>query len=73
MHAIKSGAMDTKTRIRLKRELLDLQKEYKRVEKLMNIAKPNLSKLHTQYVALSYFKWKSQCLICTKSSSENIL
>ena len=65
--------MDTKTRINLKRELLDLQKEYKRVEKLMNIAKPNLSKLHTQYVALSYFKWKSQCGIFTKSNSENIL
>ena len=51
MQSIKSGAMDTKTRIKLKRELLDLQKEYKRVEKLMNIAKPNLPKLPTQYVA----------------------
>ncbi len=45
MKSIKSGAMDTKTRIKLKRELLDLQKELKRVEKLMTIAKPNLPQL----------------------------
>ncbi len=48
MKSIKSGVMDTKTRIRLKRELLDLQKDFKRVEKLMNVAKPNLPNLSSE-------------------------
>ena len=45
MKSIKGGAMDTKTRIKLKRELFDLQKELKRVERLMQAAKPVLPAL----------------------------
>ena len=45
MKSIKGGAMDTKTRIKLKRELFDLQKELKRVERLMQAAKPALPSL----------------------------
>ena len=40
MANIKSGAMDTKTKMALKRRKFDLEKEKVRLEKLANIAKP---------------------------------
>lgn len=40
MTAIKSGAMDTKTRMKIKRQIFDLRKEQQRLQKLVNIAKP---------------------------------
>uniref|UniRef100_A0A0L8GLK9 Uncharacterized protein n=1 Tax=Octopus bimaculoides TaxID=37653 RepID=A0A0L8GLK9_OCTBM len=40
MNSIKSGMMDTKTRLKLKRRLLELRPQEQRLRKLMNIAKP---------------------------------
>lgn len=40
MTAIKSGAMDTKTKMKLKCRLLELKQEEQKVRKLVNIAKP---------------------------------
>ena len=40
MANIKSGAMDTKTKMALKRRKFDLEKEKAKLEKLANIAKP---------------------------------
>lgn len=40
MNSIKSGVMDTKTRLRLKGELLHLKMEEKRLLRLVNIARP---------------------------------
>lgn len=40
MNAIKSGMMDTKTKMKLKRQLMELKQEEQRVRKLVNIAKP---------------------------------
>ena len=45
MSAIKAGAMDTKTKMNLKRRLLELRGEQQRIQKLANIAKPALPKL----------------------------
>ena len=40
MSAIKSGAMDTKTKMKLKCRLLELKQEEQKMRKLVNIAKP---------------------------------
>lgn len=40
MTSIKSGAMDTKTRMKLKRDLIELRKEELRLQKMANIARP---------------------------------
>jgi hypothetical protein len=40
MSAIKSGTMDTKTRMSIKRSLIDLRKEQQRLSKLVNVAQP---------------------------------
>ncbi|XP_060592039.1 kanadaptin-like [Ruditapes philippinarum] len=40
MSAIKSGMMDTKTKMKFKRQLLELKQEEQKVRKLVNIAKP---------------------------------
>ena len=40
MANIKSGAMDTRTKMSLKRRLFDLNKEKTRLEKLANLARP---------------------------------
>ncbi|XP_061172890.1 kanadaptin-like [Saccostrea echinata] len=40
MSAIKSGVMDTKTKMKLKRQLLELRKEAQKLQKLINVAKP---------------------------------
>ena len=40
MTAIKSGAMDTKTKLKLKRQLLELKQEEQKLRRLVNIAKP---------------------------------
>ncbi|KAH3699321.1 hypothetical protein DPMN_074277 [Dreissena polymorpha] len=40
MSAIKSGMMDTKTKMKLKRQLMELKQEEQKVRKLVNIAKP---------------------------------
>lgn len=40
MLSIKSGAMDTKTKMKLKCRQLELKKEELRLRKLINIAKP---------------------------------
>lgn len=40
MANIKSGEMDTRTKMSLKRRLFDLRKEKARLEKLANVAKP---------------------------------
>ena len=40
MANIKSGAMDTRTKMSLKRRLFDLKKEKTRLEKLANVARP---------------------------------
>ena len=40
MLAIKSGMMDTKTKMKLKRQLMELKQEEQKVRKLVNIAKP---------------------------------
>ena len=40
MTALKSGAMDTKTRMKVKRQIFDLRKEEQRLQRLVNIAKP---------------------------------
>lgn len=40
MSAIKSGMMDTKTKMKLKRQLLELKQEEQRLRRLVNIAKP---------------------------------
>lgn len=40
MSAIKSGMMDTKTKMKLKRQLMELRQEEQKVRKLVNIAKP---------------------------------
>ena len=40
MSAIKSGTMDTKTRLTLKRRLFEQRKEEQRLQKLVNIARP---------------------------------
>ncbi|XP_053408761.1 kanadaptin-like [Mercenaria mercenaria] len=40
MSAIKSGMMDTKTKMKFKRQLLELKQEEQRIRKLVNIAKP---------------------------------
>ena len=40
MTAIKSGAMDTKTKLKLKRQLLELRQEEQKLRRLVNIAKP---------------------------------
>lgn len=45
MMSLKAGALDTKTKMKLKRELFDLRQEHKRIEKLANIAKPALPKV----------------------------
>lgn len=42
MSSIKEGAVDTKTKMGLKRRLFDLRKERGRLERLVNIAKPAL-------------------------------
>ena len=40
MSAIKRGAMDTKTKMKLKSRLLELKQEKHKLGQLMNIAKP---------------------------------
>lgn len=40
MSAIKSGVMDTKTKMKLKRRLMELKQEELKLKKLVNIAKP---------------------------------
>lgn len=40
MSAIKSGMMDTKTKMKLKRQLMELKQEEQKTRKLVNIAKP---------------------------------
>ncbi|CAG2245428.1 Kanadaptin [Mytilus edulis] len=40
MMAIKSGVMDTKTKMALKRQLMELKQEEMKIRKLVNIAKP---------------------------------
>ena len=40
MNAIKSGIVDTKTKMALKRQLMELKQEEAKVRKLVNIAKP---------------------------------
>ena len=40
MASIKSGAMDTKTKMELKKQLFTLRTEQQRLIKLVNIAKP---------------------------------
>lgn len=40
MSAIKSGMMDTKTKMKLKRQLMELKQEEQKVRKLINVAKP---------------------------------
>ncbi|XP_022335105.1 kanadaptin-like [Crassostrea virginica] len=40
MSAIKSGAMDTKTKMKLKRQLLELRKEEQKLQRMVNVAKP---------------------------------
>lgn len=40
MSAIKSGMMDTKTKMKIKRRLMELRQEEQKVRKLVNIAKP---------------------------------
>lgn len=40
MSAIKSGMMDTKTKMKFKRQLLELKQEEQKIRKLVNIAKP---------------------------------
>jgi len=40
MSAIKSGMMDTKTKMKLKRQLMELKQEEGKVRRLVNIAKP---------------------------------
>ena len=42
MNALKSGALDTKTRTELKRQIFELKQDKMRLEKLSNIAKPAL-------------------------------
>lgn len=43
MMSLKAGALDTKSKTKLKRELFDLKQERKKIEKLANIAKPALA------------------------------
>lgn len=40
MSAIKSGVMDTKTKMKLKRQLLELKKEEQKLQRMVNVAKP---------------------------------
>jgi hypothetical protein len=40
MSAIRSGAMDTKTKMKLKRQLLELKREEQKLQKMINVAKP---------------------------------
>lgn len=40
MANIKSGAMDTKTKMSLKRRMFDLKQEQMKLQKLANVAKP---------------------------------
>jgi hypothetical protein len=40
MASIKSGAMDTKTKLGLKKQLFSLRTEHQRLVRLVNIAKP---------------------------------
>ena len=55
MSAIKAGAMDTKTRLFLKRELLALRKEEQRLSNLVNIAKPVDMPLFKKYANVGSF------------------
>lgn len=41
MSAIKSGVMDTKTKMKLKRQLLELKKEEQKLQRMVNVAKPS--------------------------------
>ena len=45
MCTIKSGSMDMKTKMSLKRTLVELRREQMRLQKLVNIAKPILPAL----------------------------
>ena len=45
MCTIKSGSMDMKTKMSLKRTLVELRREQMRLQKLVNIAKPVLPAL----------------------------
>ena len=40
MNTIKSGVMDTKTRMKLKRRLLELRPQEQRLRKLVNLTRP---------------------------------
>ncbi|XP_029651248.2 kanadaptin [Octopus sinensis] len=62
MNSIKSGMMDTKTRLKLKRRLLELRPQEQRLRKLMNIAKP---------VSFEYLKPKTEAGTVKVASSEN--
>lgn len=66
MSAIKSGAMDTKTKMKLKRQLLELKKEEQKLQKIINVAKPAAMpelKRHTySHSCLKYFMINSRQL-----------
>lgn len=56
MSAIKSGVMDTKTKMKLKRQLLELKKEEQKLQRMVNVAKPaalpDLKRFKISYVYL---------------------
>lgn len=56
MSAIKSGVMDTKTKMKLKRQLLELKKEEQKFQRMVNVAKPaalpDLKRFKISYVYL---------------------
>lgn len=56
MSAIKSGVMDTKTKMKLKRQLLELKKEEQKLQRMVNVAKPaalpDLKRFKISYIYL---------------------
>lgn len=72
MSAIKSGVMDTKTKMKLKRQLLELKKEEQKLQRMVNVAKPaalpDLKRFKISYIYLICQLYGScKCNTCTVS------
>lgn len=64
MSAIKSGVMDTKTKMKLKRQLLELKKEEQKLQRMVNVAKPaalpDLKRFKISYI---YSTWSANFMV----------
>lgn len=76
MSAIKSGVMDTKTKMKLKRQLLELKKEEQKLQRMVNVAKPaalpDLKRFKISYTHFICQHYGSYAGICNTWKSEKL-